>query len=282
MYRNMKKLMILLAALAACAAAAAQTTPEEFQARYERLVRNVGYDGVGVETLLDRWEEAFPEDESVPVARFNYWFHKGQVTEVVPKGSQRKFLGNAPTVSLKDADGNDVNYFEETFYDEEYFGEAMKVVDAQIAAHPDELRWQYLRITALLTYEKESPDMAAAALKALIERNAKSHPAWTLNGQPAGEDVFQQGVAEYCASLFQIGSEAAYGYFHDISVRMNKLYPKNPVFLDNIGSWWRAAQGDDKQAAKYYQKALKLDPDDYAATQNLRLIERKQAAAKKK
>ena len=89
-------------------------------------------------------------------------------------------------------------------------------------------------------------------------------------------------MAEYCASLFQIGSEAAYGYFHDISVRMNKLYPKNPVFLDNIGSWWRAAQGDDKQAAKYYQKALKLDPDDYAATQNLRLIERKQAAAKKK
>ena len=99
MYRNMKKLMILLAALAACAAAAAQTTPEEFQARYERLVRNVGYAGVGVETLLDRWEEAFPESTDVPVARFNYWFHKAQRTEIVPKGSQRKFLGNAPTAA---------------------------------------------------------------------------------------------------------------------------------------------------------------------------------------
>lgn len=282
MYRNMKKLMILLAALTACAAAAAQTTQEEFQTRYERLVRNLGYDGVGIETLLDRWEEAFPDDQTVPVARFNYWFHKGQVSEVVPKGSQRKFLGNAPTVSLKDADGNDVNYFEETFYDEEYFGEAMKVVDAQIAAQPDELRWQYLKLTAMLAYEKESPDMTVAALKALIDRNAKSHPAWTLNGEPANEDVFQQGVAEYCADFFRIGSDISYEYFHDISVRMNKLYPKNPVFLDNIGSWWRAARGDDKQAAKYYQKALKLDPDDYAATQNLRLIERKQAAAKKK
>ena len=47
------------------------------------------------------------------------------------------------------------------------------------------------------------------------------------------------------------------------------------------GCWWRAAKGDDKQATKYYQKALKLDPNDYAATQNLRLIERKKAAAKK-
>lgn len=274
--------MILMAALAACAAAAAQTTAEEFQTRYDRLVRNLGYDGVGIETLLDRWEEAYPESTEVPVARFNYWFHKAQISEVVPKGSQRKFLGNAPTLTLKDADGNDVNYFEEYFYDEEYFGEAMKVVDALIARQPDELRWQYLRITALLAYEKESPDMAASALKALIERNAKSHPAWTLSGQPADETVFQQGVSEYCADLFQIGSDDAYEYFHDISVRMNKLYPKNPVFLDNIGSWWRAARGDDKQAAKYYQKALKLDPDDYAATQNLRLIERKKAAAKKK
>ena len=278
----MKKLIILMAALAACAAAAAQTTPEEFQARYERLVRNLGYSGVGIETLLDRWEEAFPESRDVPVARFNYWLDKSQHSEVAPKGSLRKFLGNAPTVSLKDADGNDVNYFEEIFFDEEAFGEAMKVADAQIAAHPDDLRWQYMKITALIGYEKESPDMAAAALKALIERQAKSHPAWTLDGEPVGEDIFQQGVAEYCANLFQIGSDAAYEYFHDISVRMNKLYPKNPVFLDNIGSWWRAARGDDKQAAKYYQKALKLDPEDYAATQNLRLIERRKAAAGKK
>ena len=63
---------------------------------------------------------------------------------------------------------------------------------------------------------------------------------------------------------------------------MNKLYPKNPVFIDNIGSWWLIVKGNDKQAAKYYKKALQIDPEDYAAQQNLRIIERKQAAAKKK
>lgn len=278
---NMKKVILAIAAIALCAAAAAQTTAEEFQARYERLVRNVGHSGVGVETLIDRWEEAFPDDPSVPIARFNYWFDKSERTEVVAKGSARKYLGKAPALTLKDADGQDVNYFEESFYDEESFGEAVKVLDAQIATHPTELRWRYLKITALLAYEKESPDMAAAELKALIERNASAHPAWTLDGESADDELFQQGVSEYCSSLFQLGTDAGYEFFREISERMNKLYPKNPVFIDNIGSWWQVVKGNDKQAVKYYKKALKLDPDDYAAKRNLQIIERKQAAAKK-
>ena len=62
---------------------------------------------------------------------------------------------------------------------------------------------------------------------------------------------------------------------------MNKLYPKNPVFLDNIGSYWQVARGNDKQAEKFYKKALKLDPDDYAATRNLQLIAKKKSQARK-
>lgn len=277
---SMKKTILAIAAIALCAAAAAQTTTEEFQARYERLVRNVGYSGVGVETLIDRWEEALPDDANPKLARFNYFYDKALHTEIVAKPGMSKFLGNPPTLTLKDSEGQDVNYFEEQFFDEGPFGEAMKVLDARIAAQPNELRWRHTKISALCAYEKESPDMAARELNTLIDRDAK-HAAWTLDGEPAGADIFQQLVGEFCADFFQIGTEAGYGYFHDISVRMNKLYPKNPAFLDNIGSWWRAAKGDDKQATKYYQKALKLDPNDYAATQNLRLIERKKAAAKK-
>ena len=279
---KMKKLTLAIAAIALCAAAAAQTTAEEFQARYERLVRNVGYGGVGVETLLDRWEEAFPDDAALPKARFNYYFTKSQRSEVLPKPGLRRFLGNAPTLTLKDSDGGDVNYFEESFYDEELFGEAMKVLDAQIAAHPDELRWHYLKISALSAYEKESPDMAAAALRQLIARDASAHPAWTLDGESAGTEIFQQGVGEYCASFFGIGTDAGYEYFREISELMTKRFPRNPVFIDNIGSYWLVAKDNDKQAVKFYKKALKIDPQDEAATRNLKIIERRQAAAKAK
>ncbi len=281
---NMKRLiapMVAILALA-CPAKAQEGTPEDFQARYERLVRNVGLSGVGVETLLDRWEAAEPDNTAIPVARFNYYFAKSQSSEIVPKPGVRRYLGQQPALSLKDSEGNDVNYFEEITYDEELFGEAMKVLDRQIAAQPDELRWHFLKITALSSYEKESPDMAAAELKALIGRHASAHPAWTLDGQPTDAELFQQGVGEYCALFFQTGSPASYEYFREISERMTKLFPKNPVFIDNLGSYEQVVKGNDKQAVKYYKKALKLDPEDYAANRNMQLIERRQAQAKKK
>jgi tetratricopeptide (TPR) repeat protein len=279
---RMKKWILAIAAIALCTAAAAQTTAEEYLARFERLVRTVGPDGVGVETLLDRWEEDFPDDQAVHVARFNYHFQKSQRTEMVAKGTQRRYLGNPPSLTLKDADGQDVNYFPEDFYDEEEFAEAMKVLDRQIALHPDELRFHFLKVSALAAYEKESPDMAAAELKSVIERQASARPVWTLDGNPADAEVFQQGVGEYCYEFFQIGTSDSYEYFREISERMNKLFPKNPVFLDNLGSYELVVKENYKQAAKYYKKALKLDPDDYAAQSNLQLIERKQAQEKKK
>ena len=278
----MKKWILAIAAIALCTAAAAQTTAEEYLARFERLVRTVGPDGVGVETLLDRWEEDFPDDQAVHVARFNYHFQKSQRTEMVAKGTQRRYLGNPPSLTLKDADGQDVNYFPEDFYDEEEFAEAMKVLDRQIALHPDELRFHFLKVSALAAYEKESPDMAAAELKSVIERQASARPVWTLDGNPADAEIFQQGVGEYCYEFFQIGTSDSYEYFREISERMNKLFPKNPVFLDNLGSYELVVKENYKQAAKYYKKALKLDPDDYAAQSNLQLIERKQAQEKKK
>ncbi len=277
-----KLFFLALAASALCVSAAAQTTAEDFQVRYERLVRNLGYAGVGIETLLDRWGEAFPEDPAVPTARFNYFLHKGLRTEVVPKPGTRRYLGNDPVLTLQDENGEDVPYFEVNYYDEEMFGEAMRVADAQIAAQPDELRWHFLKITGLSAFELESPDMAASELRKLIARNASEHPDWTLDGAPADEEIFQQGVGEYCARFFQTGSEAGYEYFRELSELMSKQFPKNPLFIDNIGSYWQAARGNDKQAAKYYKKALKIDPEDYAATRNLQIIERKKAQAKKK
>ena len=280
---SMNKTKIILTAVAAtlCVLASAQTTAEEFKGRYERLVRAVGYSGVGIETLLDRWEEAFPDDMAVPQARFNYYYHKGLTTSVVSVPGVRRFMGKEPIMSLKDEDGKDVFYFEEDNFDEALFGEALKVADAQIAAHPDELRWYYLKISALVAYEKESPELAAAQLSRLIDRDAK-HPAWTPDGAPAGEEVFLQGVGEYCANFFRIGTADGYEYFREISEKMSKQYPKSAVFVANIGSYWQVARKNPKQAIKYYKKALKIDPDDYAANQNLKLVERQLAQAKKK
>ena len=281
---NMVKKMIFAAGAALLCAATlqAQESAADFKARYERLVRNLGYAGVGIETVLDRWEEAFPDDMDVPTARFNYYFTKSRTTQILPKPGLRRFLGMQPALTLKDSDGNDVNYFEESFFDEELFGEAIKVLDARIALRPDELRWRYLKISALCAYEKESPDMAAAELKQLIARQESARPAWTLDGEAVQDELFAQGVGEFCYEFFQIGTPQSYSDFREISERMGKLYPRNTVFIDNLGTYWLIAQDNEKQAVKFYKKALKIDPADEAALRNLALIERRQAQRKKK
>ena len=53
---------------------------------------------------------------------------------------------------------------------------------------------------------------------------------------------------------------------------MMKAEPKDTGFLDNVGAYWQVAKKDDRMAAKFYKKALKLDPDDYAANKNMKII----------
>ena len=55
---------------------------------------------------------------------------------------------------------------------------------------------------------------------------------------------------------------------------MLKLNPKSTLFMNNLGAYWQVARRDDKKAAKYYKKVLKLAPGDETAKANLAIIEK--------
>ena len=94
----MKKILILSALLVG-AAAYAQTDAASYAARYERQVRNVGAAGVGVETILDRWEADFPDDPAVYDGRSKFYLAKSMSSSVVAKEGS-KYLGADPLLSL--------------------------------------------------------------------------------------------------------------------------------------------------------------------------------------
>lgn len=275
-YRN---ILAAFAALTISAALGAQTTTEEFSARHQRQVARVGYAGLGVEGIIDKWEAAFPEDGKMLRARFSYYLAKGMRTEAVRKDG-RKFLGADPMFSIPDSTGVPVNFFEEQFFDDELFAQALTTIDKAIALYPDEMIYRINRISALLAYEKETPDLALNDLNGLIARQKAEKPEWTFNGEAAAKDDFSLIISEYCVKLFTVGTPSAYEAFYSVSCQMNALYPKDPTYLDNIGSYWLVAKQKDKKAAGFYKKALKLDPEDEAAQKNLKLIERRKAAAK--
>lgn len=253
---------------------AAQSSQTDFKARYETQVRRVGIDGLGVETLLERWEKAYPEDIDMLVGKFNYYLAKSMTTEMVVKDKDR-FLGARPALSLKDSLGRDVNYFEETMYDDSLFAISSQAIDKAVKVSPDRLDLRFAKITALLGYEKESPDMSTMALSGLIDYDGTVHPSWKYGEEAADKILFESGIQEYCASLYSIGSPASFESFRTLSERMLKYSPNNTLFLTNLGTYHFVARKDNKTAMKYYSKVLKLEPDNYTAIKNSVLMARR-------
>ena len=280
----MKKTAIIFAALLACFQLFAQTEAEqktsmdEYRTRYNRQVKNVGYSGVGVETILDRWEADYPDEIEPKVGRINYLLDKSKSFELVQSADSR-YLGQRPIATMKDENGKDVNYYNDVVYDEEYFAQCQKLIDECVSKYPNELRYRFCKINTLLDYEKEYPDMTEGEINALIDEMDK---LWTVDGIPATREVFIDSIQEYCYSLYSVSTPASYDAFYNISTRMHNLFPKNSSFLDNLGSYWLVSQKNFKKAISLYNKALKLDPEDPVALKNKAVAENLLARSKKK
>lgn len=269
----------LLAAVAAMALAltlgAQEMTQEQHKQKYERLVARVGTDGVGVESVLNRWEADYPDDIDMLLAKFIYYFSKSRTTEVVRKDGA-KYLGQDPVMSLPDSLGNQVNFFEEPSFEDSVFTRADQAIEKAIRLAPNELGYRFAKANALLAYEKESPDMALSYLTDLVNQHYTRHPAWTYGEEAVSEEDFVSFIQEYCVTLYRIGTPGSYEAFRSLSETMLRYNPSSAVFADNVASYYLVYKKDTKNALKRYEKVLKAHPDDLTAIRNCILIARRE------
>ena len=257
-----------------------QTSQKEYLDRYNMLVSHVGATGVGIETMLGKWEKDYPEDVDMLAAKFVYYLGKSRSSSVEQKPVS-KYLGEAPIFTLKDSLDNPVNYFEVANFDDELFGKAMSSIDKAIQLLPDRLDLRMYKISALVAYEKDSPDMATSELKTLIDYNRLQHPAWVYPGaEKVDKDFFDTAIQEFCFTFFRYGTPATYAAFRDLSEKMLEGDAKNVLFLDNVGSYYLVAAKDSKTALKYYNKVLKIKPSDITAIRNCILLARNEKNVK--
>jgi tetratricopeptide (TPR) repeat protein len=205
--------------------------------------------------------------------RYNYFLAKARSTEVVPKDASR-YLGAEPVLTLKDSTGRDVYYYQEDFYVDSLFARSQTAIDKAIALQPSELGYRVDKITALMLYEKGSPDLATAELLKLIQYNKTARPSWTYYGLAVDDDTFVATVQEYCFNFFRFATPGCYEAFRTVSEEMLKIYPKNTDFLSNVGSYWLVYKQKPRQALKWYNKVLKINPKDYTAAKNCVILAR--------
>ena len=268
-----KRILLVVLGLMCLVPLRAQDSKEEFLRRYNNLVERVGADGLGIETLLNKWEAAWPEDPNQMLARFSFCFARSRQTRVVPMDRDR-YLGNPPLVPMKDSLGNKVNYFEVTDYDDALFADANAAIGKAIATAQHRLDWRMHKINALLAYEKESPDMTLQELKSLATFHYTRKPDWEHEqlGKVTPEQ-FEANMQDYCAALFRINSPVSLEAFKALSEHLLTYSKDNPLYLDNLGSYYLVNK-NNKMARKYYDQVLKKHPGDMTALKNCLLMAR--------
>lgn len=274
----MKKLLAIAIMLSVSFALSGQTS-ERYEQRYDLLVSQFGPAGVGIETVLDNWEKVDSTNAKMLLGRFTYLITKAQSGQVEARPG-KKYLGMDPVLTLKDSLGNDVHYFNINMFDEELFAQAMKTADKAVSIWPDRLDFRFMKTNAYIAYEKESPDMALAYLSALADENVRRKSSWEYEGVKVDQDFFQDAMQEYCYSFYSLGTPAGYEAFRTLSEKLVTIFPDNPQFMNNLGSYYLIAKEDYKTAYKYYNKVLKAHPDDYSAIKNGIIAARRQKNAK--
>lgn len=251
-----------------------KTPLQDYVDRYALLVKNLGVTGVGIETLIQRWEKDYPDNIDMLIAKFAYYLNKGRGTEIIQK-PQKKYLGETPVLTLKDSLGNNINYFQEVVYSDSLFAIAGKAISKAMRIEPLRLDFRFSDLSALISYEKGSPDMALAKLIGLVDYNYQVKPKWEIPGmgEITNED-FNALIQEYCFAFFKMGTDDSYRAFKNLTDKMLDYAPKDPLFLNNLGSYYFVVAKEYKKALKAYNKVLKKNPKDYTAIKNCVLLAR--------
>lgn len=270
----MKKLILILCvALLPMSAMAQNSRSEDFERRYNNLSSRVGPAGLGVETLLGEWEAACPDDADLYRARFLFYFEQARQVSYLRLDADR-YLGKEPLLLYTDSLGVRGNIFEDITYDSDLFALAEKSLGQAIRLDPSDLELRLAKVAALMAYEKESPEMATRELCGLIDYNYLTKPSWVYIGETVDQEAFSALIQDYCYGFFRIQTPVGFESFRLVSEKMLKYRPDDPLYLDNIGSYWLVAKRDSKKALKYYNKVLKAHPDDQTAIRNCILLAR--------
>lgn len=274
----------LLLSAALSLSAAAQNYKQEF----EKL--SVSGDTAKQRTLLAKWEKARPNDAELYIAYFNYYVSKSK-TEVVTINH----TANGSNVLKAGKNGDPAGYTSEVGYKKEPLNKGFKYINIGISKFPDRLDMRFGKIY-MLGENYNYTYLTKELVKAINHGHTINNKwKWTDNKPlDKAEQFMLNAVQEYVAQIYNVGksqadnmqliSETVLKYYpkhveslsdlglaytlkEDLDnalktlLKANAIAPKDFIVLNNIANIY-SKKGDDANALKYYEQALKYGDEE--------------------
>lgn len=298
---NMKRISTSLLLSAAFSLSAAG---QNYKQDFEKLC--VSGDTAKQRTLLMKWEKAKPNDAELYIAYFNYYVTKSK-TEVVTINH----TANGSNVLKAGKNGDPAGYTSEVGYKKEPLNKGFKYINSGISKFPNRLDMRFGKIYMLgenYNYTYLTKELVSAINYGHTINNKWK---WTDNKPLEKPEQFMlNAVQEYVAQIYNVGksqadnmkliSETVLKYYpkhveslsdlglaytlkEDLDnalktlLKANAIAPKDFIVLNNIANIY-SKKGDDENAIKYYEQALKYgdqEAKDLASSEIKRINSKK-------
>lgn len=255
----MKKLLALFCLVGALSLAADN---------YRSAFNDCLYEGnlQSADSVLQVWSNAMPEDPDLFPARFNLLFNRAynEILVLSPEATQM-----VDELTLSDSIGNEAAYMRsETIWNDSLLDRAFDEIDHGIAAFPNRIDFRLGKAAAASFAGKWS--ITNDAVSDLLDQDERNGGQWLgSENEPQSniDTLLSKFVFEQLREIYNSDSLPALISALPLADKAAKRFTDNVKIINMAGGLYCGADNNDK-ALEYFDKALRIAPDDVVALLN--------------
>lgn len=226
-----------------------------------------GGDLQSADSILTVWSNETPDDSELYAARFNLLLNRARSEMLVLSDDPSQ---NGEALVLTDSAGGSAGYlYDRITWQDSIVNEAFAEIDSGIAMHPDRIDfWLGKASAATMT---EHWDVAVRTLDRLLDREKENGGRWLTTGgadDVKADSLLADAVFERVREIYTSESRTAIEAAMPVIRKATQRFDSD-VRLFNIAGAISFGLGNDSDAVKYFEEALRIDPADAVPLTNM-------------
>ncbi|WP_124978853.1 tetratricopeptide repeat protein [Nonlabens xiamenensis] len=226
----------------------------------------VNQDTLNQRLVLDKWEDAKPDDIDLKISLLNYHFRKSReevinMTTDAPQGAG---------LAIQDSLGNEKAYLSSHFvFDLSELEKGLSKIDEAIKDHPDRLDLRFGKTYVLGQVPLWERFTQEILITVVYSQKNDNQWLWADNEKlTEGQDFLLGSIQDYQLQLYNTSDDSLLENMRRIAFQVLKFYPTHVESWSNIAITY-SLQGEFDQAIFYLRKAEEINPSDTIVLGNL-------------